>query len=95
MKLYKSYRVREAAEGLYQTLSEAGIEVLLDDRDVRAGFMFADMELIGIPHRIVIGDKGLDQGMLEYQGRRDTEPQLIPIDAILPFLTERLDRTPA
>jgi len=95
MKLYKSYRVREAAEGLYQTLSEAGIEVLLDDRDVRAGFMFADMELIGIPHRIVIGDKGLDQGMLEYQGRRDTEPQLIPNDAILPFLTERLDRTPA
>jgi len=95
MKLYKSYRVREVAEGLYQTLAEAGIEVLLDDRDVRPGFMFADMDLIGIPHRIVIGDKGLDQGMLEYQGRRDTEPQLIPIDAILPFLTERLDRTPA
>jgi len=95
MKLYKSYRVREAAEGLYQTLAKAGIEVLLDDRDVRPGFMFADMELIGIPHRIVIGDKGLDQGMLEYQGRRDTKPQLIPIDAILPFLTERLDRTPA
>jgi len=95
MKLYKSCRVREVAEGLYQTLAEAGIEVLLDDRDVRPGFMFADMDLIGIPHRIVIGDKGLDQGMLEYQGRRDTEPQLIPIDAILPFLTERLDRTPA
>lgn len=95
MKLYKSYRVREAAEGLYQTLAKAGIEVLLDDRDVRPGFMFADMELIGIPHRIVIGDKGLDQGMLEYQGRRDTKPQLIPIDAILPFLTEQLDRTPA
>ncbi len=94
MKLHKSYRVREATEQLYQTLAEAGIEVLLDDRDVRPGFMFADMELIGIPHRVVIGDKGLDQGKLEYQGRRDTEPRLIPIDTILPFLTERLNRNP-
>jgi len=90
MKLHKSYRVREAAEQLHQRLTEAGIEVLLDDRDVRPGFMFADMELIGIPHRIVIGDKGLDTGKLEYQGRRDTEPRLVPSAEILPFLTERL-----
>jgi len=90
MKLHKSYRVREAAEQLHQRLTAAGIEVLLDDRDVRPGFMFADMELIGIPHRIVIGDKGLDTGKLEYQGRRDTEPRLVPSAEILPFLTERL-----
>jgi len=90
VRLHKSYRVREAAEQLHQRLTEAGIEVLLDDRDVRPGFMFADTELIGIPHRIVIGDRGLDAGELEYQGRRDSEPQLVPIDAILPFLSERV-----
>ncbi|CAD7857013.1 MAG: Prolyl-tRNA synthetase (EC 6.1.1.15), bacterial type [Olavius algarvensis Gamma 1 endosymbiont] len=94
MKLHKSYRVREAAEQLHRRLAEAGIEVLLDDRDARPGFMFADMELIGIPHRIVIGDKGLDAGELEYKGRRDAEVRLVPIDAILPFLTERLNRNP-
>ena len=94
MKLHKSYRVREAAEQLYQRLSEAGIEVLLDDRDVRPGFMFADIELIGIPHRIVIGDKGLDAGKLEYQGRRDTEPYLVLSEEILPFLTGQLNRNP-
>jgi len=90
MKLHKSYRVREAAEQLHQGLTAAGIEVLLDDRDVRPGFMFADMELIGIPHRIVIGDRGLDAGELEYQGRRDTEPRSVPSAEILPFLTERV-----
>lgn len=94
MKLHKSYRVRETAEALHQRLTAAGIEVLLDDRDARPGFMFADMELIGIPHRIVIGDKGLDAGRLEYQGRRDTEPRLVPIDEILPFLDARLNRVP-
>jgi len=92
MKLHKSYRVREAAEQLHQRLAEAGIQVLLDDRDVRPGFMFADMELIGIPHRIVIGDKGLDAGKLEYQGRRDTESRLVPSAEIIPFLAERLHR---
>ncbi len=90
MKWDKSYRVREAAERLHEELSAAGIEVLLDDRDVRPGFMFADMELIGIPHRVVIGDKGLDEGKLEYKGRRDAEPTFVAIDAILPFLRERL-----
>jgi prolyl-tRNA synthetase len=90
MKWGKSYRVREAAERLHESLSAAGIEVLLDDRDVRAGFMFADMELIGIPHRILIGDKGLDEGKLEYKGRRDTETCFVPADEILTFLAERL-----
>jgi prolyl-tRNA synthetase len=90
MKTSKSYRVREAAERLHDELSAAGLEVLLDDRDVRAGFMFADMELIGIPHRIVVGDKGLDTGTLEYKGRRDAEVSFVPIEEVLPFLTERL-----
>jgi prolyl-tRNA synthetase len=90
MKMHKSFRVREAAETLYGKLTDAGIEVLLDDRDVRPGFMFADMELIGIPHRVVVGDKGIDAGTLEYKGRRDAEPALVPADRILPFLLERL-----
>ena len=90
MKLHKSYRVREASEALYQELTAAGIEVLFDDRDERPGFMFADMELIGIPHRLVVGDKGLDQGVLEYKGRRDADLTLVPIAEVLPFLRERL-----
>ena len=69
----KSEAVREAAEKLYAEFSAAGIEVMLDDRDERPGVMFADMELIGIPHRIVIGDRGLKDGKVEYQGRRDAE----------------------
>ena len=92
IKLHKSYRVREAAKRLHDELSAAGIEVLLDDRDVRPGFMFADMELIGIPHRIVIGDKGLDAGKLEYKGRRDAEVTIFPIEDVLPFLAERLQQ---
>ena len=90
MKLGKSYRVREAIEDLYERLRAVGIEVLLDDRDVRPGFMFADMELIGIPHRVVIGDKHLDDGKVEYKGRRDADMQLIPIDQIVTFLERRL-----
>jgi prolyl-tRNA synthetase len=90
MKLHKSYRVREAAERLYAELTATGFDVLLDDRDVRPGFMFADMELIGIPHRVVIGDKGLDDGTLEYKGRRDAEVQFVPMDGIAEFLAERL-----
>jgi prolyl-tRNA synthetase len=92
MKLGKSFRVREAVEDLYERLRAVGIEVLLDDRDARPGFMFADMELIGIPHRVVIGDKHLDDGKVEYKGRRDPDMQLIPIDEILPFLERRLTR---
>jgi prolyl-tRNA synthetase len=95
MKLAKSYRVREATEAIYRELTAAGIEVLLDDRDERPGFMFADMELIGIPHRLVVGDKGLDTGLLEYKGRRDAELTHVPIADILPFLQERLQVDPA
>jgi prolyl-tRNA synthetase len=90
MKLDKSFRVREAAERLYAELTAAGIEVLLDDRDVRPGFMFADMELIGIPHRVVVGDKGLDDGTCEYKGRSDAQPTFVPLAEIVPFIQERL-----
>jgi len=93
MKMHKSFRVREAAERLYEELAAAGIDVLLDDRDVRPGFMFADMELIGIPHRIVVGDKGLDERKLEYKGRRDTDLSLVAMEEILPFLSEKLGRS--
>jgi prolyl-tRNA synthetase len=90
MKLNKSYRVREVTEQLYCALHEAGIDVLLDDRDARPGFMFADMELIGIPHRIVVGDKGIDDGQVEYKGRTDAEMQLIPLADIVAFICNRL-----
>jgi prolyl-tRNA synthetase len=67
----KSTAVREAADALYRELSEAGVEVLLDDRDERPGVLFADAELIGVPHRVVIGERGLKEGVVEYQARRD------------------------
>lgn len=86
----KSVTVRTAAEKLYTDLQTAGIEVLLDDRDERPGVMFADMELIGIPHRIVIGERGLKEGMLEYQDRRDTATQAIPLQNALTFVESRL-----
>jgi prolyl-tRNA synthetase len=90
MKYDKSFRVREAVEDLYQRLTAVGIEVLLDDRDVRPGFMFADMELIGIPHRVVVGDKHLDGGNVEYKGRSDADMQLISLEEIVPYLERRL-----
>ncbi|MES9960112.1 MAG: proline--tRNA ligase [Sedimenticola sp.] len=91
MKMNKSHRVREAVEKLYDELTAAGIEVLLDDRDARPGFIFADMELIGIPHRVVIGERGLDENKVEYKGRTDAENSMIEFDAIVEFLRQRLD----
>jgi prolyl-tRNA synthetase len=71
----KNAQVRATAEALYRDLAAAGIDVLLDDRDERPGVAFADMELIGIPHRVVVGERGLKAGQVEYQGRRDTQAQ--------------------
>ncbi|MGV8712704.1 MAG: proline--tRNA ligase [Nitrosomonas sp.] len=88
--LHKSNSVKEMADKLYRLFLDAHVEVLLDDREERPGVMFADMELIGIPHRIVIGERGLKQSMVEYQGRTDSEPRTIPIDDIFSFMTERL-----
>lgn len=88
--LHKSIQVKEMTEKLYKQFSIARIEVLLDDRDERPGVMFADMELIGIPHRIVIGERGLKQATIEYQGREDQASQAIPIDEIFTFITAKL-----
>ena len=86
MNMHKSVRLREAAEKLYADLTAAGIEVLFDDRRVRPGVMFADSELIGVPHRIVIGDRGLDAGTVEYRHRRDTESIDVALDDIVPHM---------
>ena len=80
---HRSEAVAQEAESLYQTLLGAGIEVLLDDRDARPGAKFADAELIGIPHRVVIGDRALKQGHLEYQHRRDAEASALNRDEVL------------
>ncbi|WP_280539495.1 proline--tRNA ligase [Chromohalobacter sp. 11-W] len=90
MNAHKSERVREYAETLYQQLSDAGVDVLIDDRDLRPGVKFADQELTGIPHRVVIGERGLDNGELEYKGRRDSEVTMVPVDTMLDFLRQRL-----
>lgn len=86
----KSDAVKEAVDRLYTALREAGLEVLLDDRDERPGVMFADMELIGIPHRIVIGDRGLKDGTVEYQGRRDASAQNIPLQSAVAYLKSKI-----
>ena len=82
----KSEVIRTEVEKLHAGLSAAGIEVLLDDREERPGAMFADMELIGIPHRIVISERGLKEGNVEYQGRCDEKYQLIPLQNIINFI---------
>ncbi|HKK22772.1 MAG TPA: His/Gly/Thr/Pro-type tRNA ligase C-terminal domain-containing protein, partial [Pseudohaliea sp.] len=90
LNMHKSDAVASAAEALYAACEAAGIDVLLDDRDERPGVKFADMELIGIPHRIVIGDKSLADGEFEYKGRRDDEAQRIDRDQALDFLRAKL-----
>jgi len=75
----KSEKVRETADQLYDSLVQMGLDVLLDDRDERPGVIFADMDLVGIPHRVVIGDKGLAKGVIEYKGRRDAAPGELPL----------------
>ncbi|MDI5848698.1 proline--tRNA ligase [Shewanella xiamenensis] len=86
MNMHKSHRVTDIAEQLYKDLSAAGIDVLLDDRKERPGVMFADMELIGIPHTVVIGDRNIDAGVFEYKNRRTGEKQDVPFDQIVDFL---------
>ena len=86
----KSAQVRETAGQLYRDLAAAGIDVLLDDRNERPGVMFADMELIGIPHRIVVGERGLKDGKIEYQGRRDARAQPIDLQNAVPSLKSRV-----
>jgi len=90
MNMKKSQRVREATEALYEELQAAGLDVLLDDRPVRPGVMFSDMELIGIPHRVVVGEKNLDKDLLEYKSRRDTDSQDVARSGIADFLKDKL-----
>ena len=91
---YETDAVREATDKLYAELTAAGFEVLLDDRDKKTspGIKFADMELIGIPHRIVVSDRGLAEGNLEYKSRQETEAQAVPVADILSFIQARISR---
>lgn len=91
INMHRSERLREAVEQLHDELAAAGVEVLLDDRQARPGVMFADMELIGIPHRLVLGERGLDANEIEYKGRRDAEPRLMALDEVVEFLRSALE----
>jgi prolyl-tRNA synthetase len=86
----RSEAVRRAADELYAALTGAGVEALLDDRDERPGVLLADCELIGIPHRVVIGERGLKDGRIEYQGRRDAAPTPVAVADAARFLKDRL-----
>ncbi len=90
MNMHKSQRLRDATEGLYKQLQTAGIEVLLDDRRERPGVMFANAELIGIPHRLVVGERGLDNGEIEYKGRTDDKAQSVPMDKVIEFIRGKI-----
>ncbi len=88
----KSQAVRDEAQKLYDALVATGVDAILDDRDERPGVMFADWELIGVPHRVTIGDRGLKEGVVEYQGRRDAEAAKLPVGEILGHVLARLDQ---
>jgi len=86
----KSAAVRETAENLYREFTAAGIDALLYDRDERPGVMFADVELIGIPHRVVVGDRGLKGGQIEYQGRRDAKAQTVSLQDAVNYVKSKV-----
>ncbi|HEY8507126.1 MAG TPA: His/Gly/Thr/Pro-type tRNA ligase C-terminal domain-containing protein, partial [Steroidobacteraceae bacterium] len=92
LNLQKSPRVREVADRLYAELNAAGIDVLYDDRDARPGVKFADAELLGIPHRVVVSERGIDAGKLEYRHRRATENEDFPLGEALEFIRSRVSR---
>ena len=89
INLDKSYRVREATGEIAGRLEAAGLEVLVDDRDHRPGSKFADADLIGIPHRLVIGERGLDRGEIEYKSRRDDAIEMLALDSIVDFMASK------
>lgn len=86
MNMHKSHRIPEIAEKMYADLQAAGVEVLFDDRKERPGVMFNDMELLGVPHQIVIGERNLDEGNVEYKNRRTGEKQMLAIDDVVKFV---------
>lgn len=87
---HKSARVREKAEEIYQQLIAAGIDVLFDDRGLRPGVAFADMELMGIPHRLILGERGLDNGQIEYKNRRTGDGEDLPLDDVISAIKQKL-----
>jgi prolyl-tRNA synthetase len=89
INMHKSQRLRDAAESLYEELKAAGFEVLFDDRKIRPGVMFADMELLGIPHQLVFSERGLDEGKLEYKHRSDHDAREIGLEQVVEFLREK------
>ena len=86
--LQKSPKLAEAAEKFYISLKNAGFEVLFDDRNERPGVIFSDMDLIGIPHRLVLGERGLDKGVVEYKARRESQSRELPLDKAIAMLRE-------
>jgi prolyl-tRNA synthetase len=86
----KSDAVKNAATDLYERLKAAGVDVLLDDRGERPGVMFAEMELMGIPHRIVVGDRGLKEQQVEYQARTDAEAKVVPLNEVVDLIKLQL-----
>ena len=86
----KSQQVRQVADQLYAQLQSSGVDVLLDDRDERPGVMFTEMELIGVPHRITIGERGLKEGNVEYVNRRSLQTISIPVGDALAFVRVQL-----
>lgn len=90
MNYHKSVAVKNAADELYQQLLDQGIEVILDDRKVRAGFMLADFELIGIPHQLIIGDRALNQGEVEYRQRSTMQTEKINLSDAISHLTQQI-----
>ena len=93
MNYSKSEAVREAADRLYEELKAQGVDVILDDRDMRPGVMFADWELIGVPHRVVIGDRGLKNGEVEYANRRNlAEKAMVKTEEAVEFVTKQIKR---
>ncbi|MFO7858019.1 MAG: proline--tRNA ligase [Ectothiorhodospiraceae bacterium] len=91
INMHKSEAVATTAERIYQALLDAGVDAVLDDRDARPGVKFADMELIGAPHRIAVGDRGLERGYVEYQGRRDAESEEITVDDVVAHVRARME----
>lgn len=90
MGMDRSEMVKAEVEKLYADLQAAGVDVIVDDRGLRPGAMFADWELIGVPHRVVIGERGLKEGNLEYQGRRDAEATAVPVAGMVEFIKGKL-----
>jgi prolyl-tRNA synthetase len=88
----RSADVQAAADKLHEELEALGVDVILDNRGERPGAMFADWELVGVPHRVVLGDRGLKDGQVEYQGRRDPAAQAVPLADIVAFVKAKLGR---